>query len=358
TPLTAITHTTTGATGIGAPTGLPAGVTAAWAANTITISGTPSASGVFAYSIPLTGGCGNITASGSINVIANPASTVSITSSESTVCIGTSVVFTAAPVNGGASPSYQWKVNGNNIGPNLSVFSYTPNDDDDVWVVMTSSLPCALPVTSNTITMNVVSSITPTLSIAGNNNVCVGSAVSYTATPANAGNNPIYTWYVNNVVQAGHTTSTFTYTPANNDQVRATVLSSACSGGTANSNTILMTVNPILPTSVTISSATEVCANVEVLYTAIPVNGGATPTYQWFVNGGPSVGTGNQYTYTPNDNDQIVVQMTSSLSCVTNSTVSSPPVVMNVDPIMPVSVTITSSDPDLQICQNTPVTFT
>ncbi|MDO8897916.1 MAG: PKD domain-containing protein, partial [Bacteroidales bacterium] len=34
TPLTAITHTTTGATGIGAPTGLPAGVTAAWAANT------------------------------------------------------------------------------------------------------------------------------------------------------------------------------------------------------------------------------------------------------------------------------------------------------------------------------------
>ncbi len=54
----AITHTTTGATGIGAPTGLPAGVTAAWAANTITISGTPTASGTFNYSIPLTGGCG------------------------------------------------------------------------------------------------------------------------------------------------------------------------------------------------------------------------------------------------------------------------------------------------------------
>src|SRR5207249_93661 len=35
-----ITIATTGATGIGAPTGLPAGVTATWAANTITISGT------------------------------------------------------------------------------------------------------------------------------------------------------------------------------------------------------------------------------------------------------------------------------------------------------------------------------
>ena len=31
TPLTAITHTTTGATGIGTPTNLPAGVTAVWA---------------------------------------------------------------------------------------------------------------------------------------------------------------------------------------------------------------------------------------------------------------------------------------------------------------------------------------
>ncbi|MCP4309917.1 MAG: hypothetical protein GY790_01520, partial [Bacteroidetes bacterium] len=37
TALTAITHTTTGATGIGAATGLPAGVSALWAGNTITI---------------------------------------------------------------------------------------------------------------------------------------------------------------------------------------------------------------------------------------------------------------------------------------------------------------------------------
>jgi hypothetical protein len=38
--------------------GLPAGVTAAFASNTITISGTPTVSGTFNYSIPLTGGCG------------------------------------------------------------------------------------------------------------------------------------------------------------------------------------------------------------------------------------------------------------------------------------------------------------
>ena len=71
TALTNITHTTTGATGIGTPTGLPAGVTASWASNTITISGTPTASGTFNYSVPLTGGCGTVNATGTITVTPN-----------------------------------------------------------------------------------------------------------------------------------------------------------------------------------------------------------------------------------------------------------------------------------------------
>jgi hypothetical protein len=39
---------------VGTVTGLPAGVTASWVSNTITIGGTPTA-GTFNYSIPLTG---------------------------------------------------------------------------------------------------------------------------------------------------------------------------------------------------------------------------------------------------------------------------------------------------------------
>ncbi len=68
TALTPITLTTTGATGIGTPTGLPAGVTASWASNTITISGTPTVSGTLNYTIPLTGGCGSVNATGTIVV--------------------------------------------------------------------------------------------------------------------------------------------------------------------------------------------------------------------------------------------------------------------------------------------------
>ena len=82
-----ITHTTTLATGIGTPTGLPTGVTADWAGNTITISGTPTQSGTFTYSIPLTGGCGTVNATGTITV--RPDNTASAASSTPTLCINT-----------------------------------------------------------------------------------------------------------------------------------------------------------------------------------------------------------------------------------------------------------------------------
>ena len=89
TAITNITHTTTGATGIGSATGLPAGVTAVWASNTITISGTPTSSGIFNYSIPLTGGCGSVNAAGTITV--TPANTAGTASSSPTVCINTAI---------------------------------------------------------------------------------------------------------------------------------------------------------------------------------------------------------------------------------------------------------------------------
>jgi hypothetical protein len=80
-------NATTGATGIGTATGLPAGVTAAFASNTITISGTPTVSGTFNYSIPLTGGCGAVNATGTITV--TPNNTASAASTTPTLCIST-----------------------------------------------------------------------------------------------------------------------------------------------------------------------------------------------------------------------------------------------------------------------------
>jgi gliding motility-associated-like protein len=81
---------------------------------------------------------------------------VSIVASSTSICSGQSVTFTATPTNGGATPSYQWKVNGANVGTNSATYtSSTLANADQVSVVMSSSDPCASPasVSSTAITM-------------------------------------------------------------------------------------------------------------------------------------------------------------------------------------------------------------
>ena len=89
--ITNITYSTTGATGA-TVTGLPAGVADAWAANVVTISGTPTASGIFNYTVTLTGGCGTITKTGSLTVSINTASLSSAVGTDAqTKCISSAI---------------------------------------------------------------------------------------------------------------------------------------------------------------------------------------------------------------------------------------------------------------------------
>jgi hypothetical protein len=67
TAITPITYSTTGATGA-TFSGLPAGVTLTLSGGYITISGTPTVAGTFNYTVTLTGGCGNVTATGTLVV--------------------------------------------------------------------------------------------------------------------------------------------------------------------------------------------------------------------------------------------------------------------------------------------------
>lgn len=160
TVLAPITHSVAGATGIGASTGLPSGVTPSLSGNTITISGTPTQAGTFNYSIPIIGGCGEAYAKGTIKVNPKIVAEVSISAVPSEIiCPGTAVTFTAAPTNGGVNPTYQWKVNGVNVGNNsVSFSSAVLKNNDVVTLVMTtdSSIPCYLSssVISNAVTVS------------------------------------------------------------------------------------------------------------------------------------------------------------------------------------------------------------
>ncbi len=90
--IASITYKTTGATGA-AFTGLPAGVTGVWANNTVTISGTPTKAGIYAYTAMINGGCTSIFVKGSITV--NELNTIALSSAVGTnlqqVCANSSL---------------------------------------------------------------------------------------------------------------------------------------------------------------------------------------------------------------------------------------------------------------------------
>src|ERR1019366_2467879 len=108
-----------------------------------------------------------------ITVIPSLPSGVSISPSPgTTICSGTSAIFTATPTNGGSAPSYQWLVNGSNAAGGTNSNTYTSsglNNGDIVTVQMTSSAACAtgVPATSNSETMTVTPANVITLTSAG-----------------------------------------------------------------------------------------------------------------------------------------------------------------------------------------------
>ena len=74
-PIQNISLITNGATGIVA-SGLPAGVTATWANNLVSISGTPTVPGTYTYTITMTGGCVGNNNSRTGNLTVNPFNTI------------------------------------------------------------------------------------------------------------------------------------------------------------------------------------------------------------------------------------------------------------------------------------------
>ncbi|REJ81423.1 MAG: PKD domain-containing protein [Bacteroidetes bacterium] len=305
--------------------------------------------------------------SNNIVMSVNTAAAVSVSiaaSPSSNICAGTSVTFTATPVNGG-TPNYQWKRNGTNVGTNSPTFSSsTLNNNDQISCVMTSTESCVSgnPATSNIITMTVSSSPTASVSISASPSgaICNGTNVTFTASPANGGT-PSYQWKLNGTNVGTNSPTYSNNTLSNADAVSCVMTSSlACvTGNPATSNTITMTVNPLQTVSVSIaaSPAGAICAGTSVTFTATPVNGGS-PAYQWKLNGS-NVGS-NSSTYTNSslsNNDQITCMMTSTVNCPSGNPATSNAITMTVNPVLTASVSIAAS-PSNNICSGTNVTFT
>lgn len=278
------------------------------------------------------------------------------------ICAGTSVTFTATPTNGGPAPSYQWQVNGFNVGTNSPTYTTsTLVNGDKVKVIMTSNLtPCTPPpATSNEITMTV--NPVPVCSIAGALNVCASSTGNvYTNTITPAGGTVVHSWTISGngtiIGPANGASVTVSAGAAGSFTLTDAVTRDGCSPASVCSYTV--TVDPNLPVSVSITATPTgtICANTPVTFTATPTNGGATPGYQWQVNGINVPGEINP-TFSSStliNSDQVRVILTSSGTCTSGNPATSNIITMTVTGSAPASVTLASSS----YCTGQSVTLT
>jgi uncharacterized protein (TIGR02145 family) len=285
---------------------------------------------------------------------------ITIEASENPVCQGSNVTLTATPVNGGSSPVYQWLVNGITVGNNNPEYTYAPSDEDVVACILTSSLSCATgnPVTSDPLTLHVETQVPVSVSInASENPTCQGTLVTYTATPANGGLAPFFQWYANGIA-VGTNSAIYSNTPTDGQVITCKLISNAFCilNQEAMSNALTMDVDPSFLVGVTIdASENPVCQGEAVTFTAIELNGGTSPDYQWLVNG-LSVGTNSStYAYFPTDGDIVTCTLTSNLNCALGNPATSNAIQLEVNNSLPVSITISpSSNP---VCQGEPVTI-
>jgi hypothetical protein len=260
--------------------------------------------GTYTAEVTTSGGC--VLSTNTIIVKPNVNPAISVMSSAAQVCTGTQVTFTATPSNEGTAPVYAWLVNGIDAGVSGPTFTTTPgNGISNIVCKMTSNADCALQpsASSSPVAISVSSAVTPSVSInTSSTAICSGTAAAFVATPVNGGLNPVFQWTVNGNSE-GTNIPNFSSSSLNDGDVVACQLSSnatCVTVPTAQSNSILMQVKSVVPPVVNSKAdPNPVCSGLPVTFSAEVTNGGASPRYQWQINGIDAGGAGsNGPTYT------------------------------------------------------------
>lgn len=254
-----------------------------------------------------------------------------ITADATEVCTGSIVNITSSIINGGTVTT-QWYVNGVLSGSNTPVFSFTPQNNDEVYAVVSSDLPCVVgnPATSNTVSFVVLDYLNTSVSIVTDNTqVCDGATVTVTAMPVNGGQ-PSFQWFVNDQ-PVGVNQPAYIFEPHNGDVVYVVMSSNlyCAAGNPATSNVIGFSVDQMQSPVVTIEASENPAVNGNLVMFTANYEYGGLPSFEWYVNNLP-VGNGSYYAYVPEDGDEIFAIMTSSLECVYHNVDTSNVITMDV----------------------------
>ncbi len=252
------------------------------------------------------------TSTSTINLIVNPSPTITVASSNTNICAGSSATLTA---NGGVT--YFW----NPLGVPGSVVVVTPSVTTTYTVIGTNALGC-----SNTQTFTQIVTPNPTVTtIASPTAVCLGNSSTLTASGATS-----YTWNPGALIGANVTVSPL---------VNTTYTVTGATGNCSSTQTVTVIVNP-LPTLTLTASPVTICVTNSSTLTAL-----GAANYTW----NPGALSGSNVVVSPTVTTTYTVIGASAFGCTSTSTIN---VVVNPTP------TITVASSNTNICAGSSATLT
>lgn len=252
----------------------------------------------------------------STDVLIKPVPVTPVATNNSPICVdGTLNLFASS----NAGSTYSW------VGPG----GYTSNVQNPVrttvapgaagiYAVIANLNGCLSAAGTTSAVVNPVPFVT--ILSSPKDSICPGTPVTFTALPANTSASPMYRWLKNNITAGAGVSYTMTGIN-NNDKISCEITEPLKCGSpyTDTSNEIQMTVLPWITPGVSISSNVPgpVVPWQNVDFTALAVNAGKNPSYQWQRNGKDIGGaiSSKWGTYQLNDQDTICVIVTSSEKC-------------------------------------------
>jgi len=264
--------------------GLPTGLTATIGAGVVTISGTPTQTGVFNYTVTSVGCTTNLVRQGTITINAVPA--LASVTSNTPICLGSNAIYT---LQGTAGAVVSYTING---GTTQTVTLSSSGQGTITVTAPTSNVTLALSsinlgTCSATLTNSsavVVNALPNVTTITSNSPICSGASAIFTV---NGTANTTVTYTVNGGTA---TTTTIdgsgvgTITVPNATSNVAVALSLVANGACSTALTNTSTVNILnLPTVTSVTTNSPICIGSTAIFT---INGTANATVSYALNGG------------------------------------------------------------------------
>lgn len=266
-----------------------------------------------------------------INTISTTVPTINITADQTEICENTEVTFIATGDNWNATSEIKWFSNGVLLS-NTPTFSTTLlENQQSITATISQTNECGQPlnISATATPLTVIESVLPTVTIAANSSqACPGEVVTYTATGSHWGEAPQLKWMVNGNTISTTASAEFVYDHSTVTQVVSCELISNESCVAENnilSNSITVSSYPAGAPTITINSDNSfVCNESIVNFSAVGDHWGASPSFEWIVNG-TIVNTSAAFYSAANlqTGDQVSCRLTTNNACLGITTLTS-----------------------------------